>query len=309
MFSRSHRRFRDLQGSKDQLARREIPGLRGSRDQLAHRENLGPGGQQGPIGPQGPESGQYTSGIERSPGTVDVCYRAAPVQEAIFNNIRQYPCGVVLKRVLWEMEELRVDAEGEWFLRRSDFSDMPNIRRVNLEKVGLDSLPPDLLHDLTGLRVLELELLLSPGEKLPDAVLSGVPASVEQLTLYLRKRPDDPSDVGRTVTLPSEMFAHLTELETLGVQFSEHESCMALQQDTLIGISRLTSLSFSGPIKQLPRRTLSGLLRLDYIGFSPSESCGNGEIHQIFVPDESMIFRLGKACEGNGCEVAGLINE
>ena len=258
MFSRSHRRFRDLQGSKDQLARREIPGLEGSRDQLAHREISGLEGR-GPIGPQGPESGQDTSGIERSPGTVDVCYRAAPVQEAIFNNIRQYPCGVVLKRVLWEMEELRVDAEGEWLLRGSDFSDMPNIRRVNLEKVGLDSLPPDLLHDLTGLRVLELELLLSPGEKLPDAVLSGVPASVEQLTLYLRKRPDDPSDVGRTVTLPSEMFAHLTELETLEVQFSEHESCMALQQDTLIGISRLTSLSFSGPIKQLPLPNVVGL--------------------------------------------------
>lgn len=291
------------------LSEQEVRAIVAEYSSTATQGEPGAEGPQGPIGPQGPEGELTISGVERSPGTVDVCYRAAPVQEAIFNSIRRYPCGVVLKRVLWEMEELRVDAEDEWLLRRSDFADMPNIRRVTLSKVGLDGLPPDLLHDLTGLRELELELMLSPGEELPEDVLSGVPPSVEQFTLYLSKRAQDPSEGNRTVTLPSGMFSHLTELETLGVGFNEHGSCMALQQGTLMGLSRLTSLSFGGPVEQLPRRTLSDLFRLDHIGFSPAGACGGEGIHQIYVPDESMMFRLRKACEGNGCEVVGLIDE
>ena len=239
----------------------------------------------------------------------DICYRALPVQEALldkFTNINL--CRAVGIEELFRLERLTVEAIGT--LSRTDFADMPNLRRLEIRhkpnNIHTDSLllGADALHDLTGLESLSLHLNLTANSTTQIPALDLLPPNLKSLELYVSVRTDGTR--WPDVVAPPDMLASTPNLERLLLSVG---GCAQFHADALAGLNRLIHLEMPNGSNPLPDGLFRDLVSLAELRVS-NNLCTDGteegwQRRVIILPTHEVLARLEDLCWSGDtrCEV------
>lgn len=240
-------------------------------------------------------------------GRGDICYRSLPVQEALIDKFSNtYLCAAVQVAELFRITELDIEADG-YLLKRNDFADMPNLKRLDLD-IALGSLTPDLFHDLSGLERLYLGIsVFDTGlSALPADLLSGLPPSLIALNLGIGMSSD--WNENQALELPADMFASVPRLKHLGISFGSQGGGVHLKLDpqTLSGLNLLESLGLGGSFAAIPREAFADLESLEELDLYYSVS---RDPHILYFPTSEMVLKFREFCRRNSdiCVVGGTI--
>ena len=240
----------------------------------------------------------------------DICYRALPVQEALLNKFSNtYLCAAVQVAELFRITELDVEAQG-YLLKRTDFTDMPNLKRLELE-TDLDGLARDVFHSLSGLEYLNLTLEAHYPDRntLPSTLLSSLPPGLMELQLTIRPRSSEWNEK-QAIELPSELFGSVPHIKHLEIYLYNNGRGPHLQFDprTLAGLSRLESLYLHGPLAAIPREMFADLESLEDLQLAYSVS---RDPHVLYFPTLEMALKFSEYCTRNSdiCVVGGTIEQ
>ena len=251
----------------------------------------------------------------------DICFRALPVQRALIDQFSGPDlCSAITIGELFRLEELEVGAKG-YPLRKADFANMPNLRTLELA-ADVDGLTPDVFHELSGLRQLQLYVYLDADQQLPAEALVGLPSGLETLRFTVLTSSDEEYR-GRLVDLPADLFAAASGIEHLTVHLrSDYGRCLRFDSKMLAGLSRLETLSVGGGngVWPMPRELFADLESLETLELD-GPSCRREDDrfernyeedgrHRLYFPSVETLLEVADYCNDYGyCEAVGLIEQ
>ena len=195
-------------------------------------------------------------------------------------------------------------------LKRTDFTDMPNLKQLEVE-TDLEGLAPDVFHSLSGLSGLRLtfDMYYSNGETLPSDLLNGLPSGLEWLELRIIQPPSGDNEK-QAIDLPSDLFSSVPHIKRLAISLSGSGRGWHLEfgPRTLAGLSNLESLELRGPLAAIPRELLADLQSLEMLTLSNTAVFGGP--HILYFPTVEMLVKFGKYCNDTDfCVTGGIIEQ
>ncbi len=253
-------------------------------------------------------------------GREDICYRALPVQESLLDEFSGPDlCAAITVGELFRLKELEVKAKG-YSLRRTDFSDMPNLKSLGVSS-NIDGLAPDVFHELTGLEDLRIELHLQGNQAIPTGLLSGLPPSLKELDLRITAYRED-DERAQLVTIHNGLLDTATGIERLKIYLDGGSHCLKLDPGALTGLSRLEHLALmaGNGIWPIPRELFADLTALESLKLD-GPSCrrqddkyecnyDDGGQHRLYFPTLDVLLKMADYCSNYGyCEAVGLTEQ